>query len=154
MKISFDLNLRLVLRWVLGLIFIWAALSKIANPQDFYASTLAYRLPFPRELLALGAVILPWLELLCGLMLLSKVWSRAATAWAVILCLFFVVLTGQAWMRGLTISCGCMKLDFLDAHTQAVFESVAFACVRAVVFLGIAIFLCRESWGRRMRVHL
>ena len=34
MKVTLQFDLRVVLRWVLALIFAWAALSKLANDQD------------------------------------------------------------------------------------------------------------------------
>jgi putative oxidoreductase len=142
-------KLQTMLRWILGGLLVWAALSKIANLQDFYIDLSAYKLPFPDAALRLTAVILPWLELLCGLLLIGKVWPRAALTWAIILFGVFVISTGQAWARGLNISCGCFNLRAfgLDAATGKSFikfvESVGFAFGRAVfLFLG-AVYLFR-----------
>lgn len=38
MRIAFEFNLRTVLRWVLAVVLVWAALSKIANLNEFYLS--------------------------------------------------------------------------------------------------------------------
>ena len=47
------------------------AISKLAILQDFYSSLVAYKLPLPKVFLQSGAIVLPWLELFCGLMLMS-----------------------------------------------------------------------------------
>jgi putative oxidoreductase len=138
-------KLKILVRWFLGALLVWASLSKIANLQDFYISIAAYQLPIPSVLVRLAAMILPWLELLCGLLLLSGVWTRAALVWAMFMFGIFVVATGQAWARGLHISCGCFNLKAfgLDATSGKSLlkfvESVGFAFFRALLlFIGAA----------------
>lgn len=149
MRRASDVTWRVVVRYVVAALFIWAALSKLGNLQEFYVSLRAYRLPLPNIFLQLVAVTLPWLELFCGLLLLAGFWLRAATGWALILCVVFVLCTGQAWLRGLTISCGCLNLGLLgltaDAHPSliAFLESVRFAFLRAVVLSAACLWLLR-----------
>ena len=148
MKITLELNRRHLLRWLLAIIFLWAALSKLANPQDFFSHLVAYQLPLPVGLLRLTAVALPWLELCCGLALLSGVWLRAALAWTVLLCGVFVLATGQAWGRGLEISCGCLNLDWLglggDSKASVHWlQSAGFAFIRAALLGIVAVYLLR-----------
>ncbi|MDB6122982.1 MAG: DoxX family protein [Pedosphaera sp.] len=133
-----------LLRWIFGLLLLWAAFSKLANLQDFYASLLAYQLPLPDMLLRCSAVVLPWLELFCGLLLLSGLWLRATLTWTLILFGIFLLATGQAWGRGLEISCGCfnMKLFGLGGSALAkTFESVGFAFGRSVFLVVGALYL-------------
>jgi putative oxidoreductase len=144
MKIAFELDLRTGLRWLVGALLVWAALGKIANPMEFYGELMAYRLPWPGELTRLTAIVLPWLELLCGILLIAGTARRAAAAWAVILFAVFVLATGQAWARGLQISCGCFKLDFLGPALSKLMESVPFAFFRALLLLGCAVHVMRE----------
>ena len=59
---------------------LWAAVSKLANLTGFLGAIYAYDLPLPRGFLKLIAVILPWVELLCGLSLVSRVWTDSALA--------------------------------------------------------------------------
>jgi len=146
-----DSKLKTLLRWILGVLLVWAALSKLANLQDFYISIAAYQLPLPGVALRLAAMILPWLELLCGLLLLGRIWTRAALVWSLVMFGVFVIATGQAWARGLDISCGCFNLRAfgLDAGTGKSFikfvESVGFAFFRALLlFLG-AVYLFRST---------
>lgn len=134
-----------VLRWVLGGVLVWAAVSKLANLQDFYGALIAYKLPLPDALLRAVAMSLPWLEMLCGLMLVTKVRIEAALGWSVILFFVFAVATAQAWARGLDISCGCLDLQLLGiSSTSKIFESVGFAFVRAAFLAAGAIYVLRH----------
>jgi len=143
-------NVRTVLGWALGLVFVSAALSKLVDTDSFNRELEAYRLPLAAGVLRLTALVLPWLELACGLMVLVRLTSRAALYGIIGLCLIFLVCTGQAWARGLKISCGCLHLDFLGlghggAAAASVLESVQFAFVRAWLLLAAALFLLRRE---------
>jgi len=152
MKVSFELNPRVVARWVIGGLLLWAALGKLANLQEFYASLLAYQLPVPRAGLRGVAVVLPWIELLCGLLLVANLRPGAALAWTVVLFAVFAVCTGQAWLRGLEVTCGCLDLRLVGisagSKVAAVLESVKFAFVRALVLGAVALFLYRSEVSR------
>ena len=153
MKVTFEINLKLIVRWALGLLLVWASLSKLANLQDFYGDLLAYRLPLPDLFLRLVAMCLPWLELLCGLLLLANLHLEAAVAWSIVLFASFVLATGQAWARGLSIDCGCFNLralGFADGHPMVrLFHSVWFGFFRALLLLAGSIYL----WRVQLREH-
>jgi uncharacterized membrane protein YphA (DoxX/SURF4 family) len=146
MKIILEFDVKNGLRWLLAVILVWAALGKIANLHEFYATILAYQMPVAEPLARWVAMVLPWLELLCGLLLMAGSARRAALAWTALMFGVFVLATGQAWLRGLDISCGCFKLAFLGDGVLAKFvESVKFACVRAVFLMGASLYLLRAS---------
>jgi putative oxidoreductase len=134
-------------RWLVGLLLVWAAVSKLANLQDFYGGLLAYRLPLPDFFLRAVAACLPWLELLCGLMLLAQVRTEAGLVWALLLFSIFVLATGQAWVRGLDISCGCFNLQWLGlGENEGIgrfLHSVQFAFFRALLLTVGAVYLLR-----------
>ena len=136
-------------RFLLAVIMIWAGLSKFGDPVSFYTTLLEYRLPIPGGFLRLVAVILPWLELLCGLMLLANVYRRASLLWAAVLFSVFLVMVGQAFLRGLDISCGCFDLTIFgiaeSSDTGRFLESTEFALVRNSVLLVGALYLFRQS---------
>jgi hypothetical protein len=150
MKISFELQPKPVLRWVLAALLIWAALAKIANLNEFYLNIALYRLPMPDAALRLAAMVMPWLELLVGFLMIAGNARRAALFWAMVLFASFVLATGQAWVRGLNINCGCFNLDFLGDEFAGIFETVKFAFFRAVLLFAAAVYLWRspaESTG-------
>jgi len=101
-------------------------------------------------------MLLPWLELLCGLMLLAGLRLDAALGWSIALFGIFALATGQAWARGLDISCGCFNLHALGIESSGneslyrLLESVELAFFRALLFLAGAIFLFRgRIWKTR-----
>lgn len=134
-----------LLRWLLGLLLVWAALGKLANLQEFHVTLAAYRLPLPPSLLRGAGMVLPWLELLCGLLLLGGMRKRAALTWSLVMFLTFFVCTGQAWFRGLKITCGCLDLRIVGIQpgspAVAMLESVEFAFLRSLVLAVVAGFL-------------
>lgn len=145
MKLSCEIDLKTVLRCLLGIIFLWAALSKIANPQEFYVNLAAYQLPLPVAALRSTAVILPWIELLCGLLLISGLHLNAALFWIGILALIFAIATAQAWARGLHIACGCLDLRIIGLDGKSSLgrfvESPGFAFLRALLLVTSAGYL-------------
>lgn len=140
--------LALAARYVLGGLLLWAAVSKLANPTAFLGSLYAYDLPLPAGFLKVVAVVLPWLELLCGLMLLANAWPQTTLLFVAGLFGVFVVATAQAAGRGLEIACGCFDLaifGFPHAATGTVhfLESPGFAFLRNVVLFAAAVWLLR-----------
>src|SRR3954470_17948298 len=73
----------------LGAIFIIAALPKIADPPSFAHMIYNYRL-LPGSLINFSAMVMPWLELLCGLALIIGVWRKAALGLIALLLLLFI----------------------------------------------------------------
>jgi len=151
MKVTLQFDTAVVVRWMLAVVLLWAALSKLANLQEFYASLLAYQIPLAGLVVRWTAMGLPWLELLCGILLLLGGSQRAALAWAVLLFALFVLTTGQAWARGLNISCGCFHLGFLGSGKLAkLMESLPFAFFRAILLLAAAIYLFQHQERRSL----
>ncbi len=100
----------LVLRWIIGGIFIYAAFAKISNPMAFAEQVDNYRL-LPYLGVTLIAAILPWLELACGLLLISGKWLPGATLLLVGLNCIFLIAIISALVKGLDISCGCFSVS-------------------------------------------
>jgi putative oxidoreductase len=155
MNSSRSLTMVTFLRGLLGVLLLWAAVSKLANPTEFLGSIYGYELPLPRGLLQTAAVVLPWVELLCGLMLLTGFGVAAALLLAVAMMIVFVFATGQAWLRGLDISCGCFNLKIFGISEQwpgfvKFLESVAFAFFRNLALTALAGWLLWRA--RRMPV--
>ncbi|AHF93812.1 DoxX family protein [Opitutaceae bacterium TAV5] len=123
-------------RLALGLLLLWAGLTKLAATREFYLDLLAYRLPLPDSLLRLTAAVFPWLELLVGAGLLANRWREVFRPLAVAITALFVLALGQALVRGLDISCGCFGRPlFAWAATPG------FALARALLLLSAALFL-------------
>ena len=143
MSLNVKHAITLGLRWLLGVVLIWAALGKLANAPDFLANVYDYRIPLPGSFLRHVAVILPWIELLCGLALLTGFWQESALALVFMMMLIFLAATGQAWIRGLDLDCECFGTVL---EKNSFLGSVEFAFFRNLALLGITWYL----WARSM----
>jgi putative oxidoreductase len=102
--------IELAARIVVGLVFLLYGLDKIAHPDDFARAIANYRL-LPEALVNLVAVTLPWVECVCGLLLLAGQWVRSAALVSAFLLSVFVVAVSITLARGLDIACGCLDAD-------------------------------------------
>jgi len=93
-------------QFVLGAVFIAAALPKLLDPPGFAKAIWAYQL-FPAWAIHPSALVLPWLELFCGLALCLGVWIRAAVAWLAVLLLAFILTLSIDLVRHQPVDCGC-----------------------------------------------
>jgi putative oxidoreductase len=128
---------QLLLRVLLGGMFIIASLDKIVDPSAFAASILNYQLIgfFPAMIVA---TILPWVELLAGLGLLLNVFPRGSALLVSLLMFVFAALVGIALARGLDISCGCFSQDPAAGKIgiQKVAENLAFFLLSLISLFG------------------
>lgn len=95
-----------LLRLAVGGSFVFAGALKIADPAEFAVAVGNYRVA-PHELINTVAILLPWIEVVAGLFVLSGVWLRAAAFVIACLTLGFALLIVSALVRGLNIECGC-----------------------------------------------
>lgn len=95
-----------IARVIVGGIFVMYAVDKIAAPADFALNVERYEL-LPLAAVNIVALVLPWVELLVGLFLLSGVRLQASAAVAAVLLVVFIGAIGSAMLRGLEINCGC-----------------------------------------------
>ena len=108
-------------QFVLGAVFIAAALPKVADPPGFAKAIWNYQL-FPAWSIHPSALVLPWLELLCGLALCLGLWTRAAAAWLGALLLAFLAALSINLARHHPVDCGCFSTT---ARTLSVEERVS-----------------------------
>ena len=99
--------LLLVLRVVLGVIFVYAAWVKLRDPWQLFAMSIdSYRI-LPLRAVELAAHIIPWAELAVGLWLITGLWLRISGALVSLLMLTFFVMMLRAYAKGMAIDCGC-----------------------------------------------
>ena len=90
----------------LGAVFIAAALPKVLDPPGFAKLIWNYQ-TFPAWSIHPAALVLPWLELLCGLALCLGLWTRAAATWLAVLLVSFTVTLSLNLARRHPVDCGC-----------------------------------------------
>ena len=105
-----------VCRLVVAAVLIFAAVQKIWMPLEFARLIREYHL-LPDQVLNLVAVVLPWLEIVCGLCFLSGLWLMGTAVLLSSLNIIFVIaIAYRAWLImsstgvgffDLSYDCGC-----------------------------------------------
>ena len=98
----------LLARLAVGGVFIYAGLLKALAPAEEFGYAIESYKVLNAQLSLWSAYLVPWLEIYSGLLLAAGVFTRLNALFAGAMLLFFEVMLGQAWLRGLPItSCGC-----------------------------------------------
>lgn len=129
-----------LVRWVLGLVFVYAGLVKLVDPQSFGAVVGGYGL-LPVGLVGPVSILLPGLEVLAGLGLVLDARGSLGAILGMTF-IFLVVLSYGIWL-GLDVDCGCYGPG--DAQGAA-FHGLRQALVRD---LGMLIVIGYAYWWRR-----
>ncbi len=93
-------------RLLLAGVFLAAGSPKLVDPEGTVRSVRAFEI-LPEALVRPFAYGLPMLELLLALLLLVGLGTRLAGAVSAVLMLVFLGGIASAWVRGLSIDCGC-----------------------------------------------
>ncbi len=91
---------------IVGGLFIYAGVIKALDPIGFANDIDNYKI-LPWAIGVRLAFYLPWLEIFCGLALISRVLYRGGLSILAALVFVFIVATIVAKARGLDITCGC-----------------------------------------------
>lgn len=102
--------LQILLRLILGVIFIYASLGKLFRPEDFAKAILRYEF-LPLYFVNIVAIIMPWVEFFTGILLILGIYKKASSVLASISLAVFLIALTSAFARGLDISCGCFSLE-------------------------------------------
>jgi len=126
---------------VLGAVFLYASVDKILKPGDFARIVYHYQVIGPSQWVGawapnLLAIVLPWIEVVVGLALLTGVWRREAALVAGALLGVFVVAVASALVRGIDIeNCGCFSVsgEGRGAGLALIFGDLAMLAAAAVL---------------------
>ncbi|HWR59610.1 MAG TPA: MauE/DoxX family redox-associated membrane protein [Thermodesulfovibrionales bacterium] len=126
----------LVLRAIIGGIFLVSGLAKISDPIRFLLTLREFRL-FPEAIVPFAAVFVPWLEFILGLSLILGVLHRTGALMIAGLNMLFIFAIGSVIIRGIEVDCGCFGLvaDILNLPDMADWKAV----VRNVFFVAMCI---------------
>jgi uncharacterized membrane protein YphA (DoxX/SURF4 family) len=127
-------------RVILAGLFLLAAWGKISEPQDFATVIRNFKM-LPRPLTHLPAIIMPWLEALAALGLLTGFGRRAGLWWITLMLGFFTLSFFWILSQGITVDCGCFgKLGSVLAGDVGI-KSI----LRNTILLGMCAALLRHD---------
>ncbi|MFQ6612692.1 MAG: MauE/DoxX family redox-associated membrane protein [Fidelibacterota bacterium] len=106
-------SLVILSRLVLGVVFIYASVDKIAHPADFAKAVGNYHL-LPWGLENFMGLILPWLELLTGIALITGIMVDGSVLLITLMMIMFIAAISLAMARGIDIECGCFSVSEAD----------------------------------------
>jgi uncharacterized membrane protein YphA (DoxX/SURF4 family) len=145
----------LACRLLLAAVFIYAAVQKIGRPLLFADEIEMYRILGHGPVLYMLAIILPWIELFCGISLLTGVLMRgSALVLAVVNVIFIVVVAyrSAAIMNAEAIplhrvffDCGC-GFGPTYAWRKLIEDSVFFFC--ALMVLAAPVYRLVPGWRK------
>ncbi|MQA08666.1 MAG: DoxX family membrane protein [Pseudonocardiaceae bacterium] len=123
----------------LGLAAVWLISGgvKVADLNQTYVAVSAYEL-LPAGAVSVVASAMPFLELALGALLLAGLGTRLVAALSIVVLLAFIGALLQAWVRGLSIDCGCFGGggQVAEGETQYPLE-----LARDTAFLLLAVWL-------------
>jgi putative oxidoreductase len=124
----------LLVRVALGLVFVYSSWAKIADPPGFAEMVWNYRI-LPGFLVNPVAIVLPWLELLAGLALISRFLRKGAALLIGLMLAVFMVALSTDLARGIAIECGCFPTAAEAKTTVALFAGMKLDLLRDVGLL-------------------
>ena len=126
-------------RLFLGIMFLIASIDKIRHPHMFGEIVYNYQILSGMGI-SLIAILLPWVELILGIVLIAGVWIPGAVLLANLLLLVFSGLLTYGVVRGLDVSCGCFSAR------PAADPAILWTALRDFVFLALAAYLLLRTF--------
>lgn len=123
-KVLLSPKLDLIIRLVIGSVFIYAGFIKLIDPKAFAKVISQYDI-VPDILLPVVAIGLPAVELLAGLGLVLNI--RGSLAVIFNLLIVFIMVLGYGIFNNMDIDCGCFSSEEVNARNslkQALFRDI------------------------------
>ncbi len=130
--------LHYLFRLVLGGVFIWAGIIKISNPLGFAQDISNYQI-LPQSISFFLALFLPWIEVICGVFIITGLFLRSSSLFVCGLLGGFLILILITLIRGIDVECGCF--GSLSSHVD--YKLLLTDC--ALLFFSLNIFFYRNS---------
>ncbi|MBX3379789.1 MAG: DoxX family protein [Phycisphaeraceae bacterium] len=133
-----------VCRFAVAGLFVFAAYQKLfdpeSGPQKFALAINSFKI-LPEHLVHLAAGAIPWIEVICGILLIIGLWTRAAATLLATLLVVLTVAVASVLLRNLSVTCGCFgKFTLLCPHDKMTWCKVAENALILVPTVLVAIF--------------
>jgi putative oxidoreductase len=148
----------LVFRLVLAVIFLLSSYGKLVNIERYSVDAVYNFGILPMWLARPFGLVMPFIELLCGLGLLFGVLTRLSALGAALMSLAFVIAKAIVLSQGRTIECGCFGAIVDTLASVTIFMDIPMMLMGLVVlfsssrnWLAIGGWL-PEVWKKRLRL--
>ncbi|MCZ7604386.1 MAG: MauE/DoxX family redox-associated membrane protein [Melioribacteraceae bacterium] len=126
-------------KFFIGYIFILAGIEKIADPSGFSESIENYQL-LPNIFINFFAIALPWIEVVCGILLIFNKHVKENSFIFISLMSAFTIMIFIAVLRGLDIDCGCFGTNnSQNVGIVKIIENLG------LIILGLYVFVYHEK---------
>ncbi len=95
-----------LMRMILGAVFSFSAWGKILAPQSLADAIVGFEI-IPESIALEAAIILIWLELICGTFMFLGLWARATVIVITGMLTLFEIGLIHVVVSGIEVSCGC-----------------------------------------------
>ena len=124
-----------------------AGALKVTDPYSSATSVRAYQI-LPVDLANLLGFILPFAEVAIGIFLIVGIWVRLNAIAGGALMILFIIAIAQAWIRGISLDCGCFgKGGLLDTDELPVWN-YTLEIARDIVLAVFAVYIYRFPQGK------
>lgn len=110
-------SIQFLSRVVLGGIFVYASIDKILYKSKFAEIISGYHI-LPDFLINLTATVLPYVELISGLMLILGFLKKFFAAILSLLLIIFIMAIMLASIQGFNFDCGCFSVNTSVKHSN------------------------------------
>ena len=121
------------------------------NPQEFADTVAAFKV-LPVTTVNLFAIVLPWIELICGISLFIDQFEVSAAMLISAMNLIFMAAAASAMARGLSIECGCFTLS--SAHSKVGWMLLARDAVLILLCIPLILRQNRSATGHKQTTVL
>ena len=135
-------------RLLLGGVFIYASIDKIAYPKEFAAIVVRYQI-LPEKLAIYFAFLLPWVELFLGIFVILGFFVRESALSLSFLVLIFITAILIRSLAGPIGNCGCFSIT-----SSGTTQSIAFLIFRDVLFLLCGLILALTNKAKKLRISI
>lgn len=134
------------LRLAVAAILLYAAVQKVWMPLEFARLLKEYHL-LPDQFLNLVAVMLPWIEIVCGLCFLSGLWLvGAAVLLSIMNTTFAVAIAYRAWLIMSATGVDFFNLSF-DCGCGFGVVYIPTKILENLLLVGVGLIILFSSWG-------
>ncbi len=110
---KYNSYISLILRIYIGAVFIYASVHKIIHPEIFATDIATYDI-LPLSLINLMAIILPYIEIVSGILIIIGPFQKEAALMISGMMVIFLIALIIALYKGINISCGCFASQSVE----------------------------------------